>query len=105
MQTYEEYLASLQEGQEPLSKEEFDLQQTQGVEEVEEVERSAEEIAEIQQKFNQVVSDLPEDNKVNLSFSIAKQAGLSDFGGSGSKRVSEKEFMSYDYAFNTALEV
>ena len=45
MQTYEEYLASLQEGQEPLSKEEFDLQQTQGVEEVEEVERSAEEIA------------------------------------------------------------
>jgi len=105
MQTYEEYLASLQEGQEPLSKEEFDLQQNQNVEEVEEVERSAEELAEIQQNFNQVVSDLPEDNKVNLSFSIAEQAGLSDFGGSGSKRVSEKEFMSSDYAFNRALEV
>jgi hypothetical protein len=105
MQTYEEYLASLQEGQEPLSKEEFDLQQNQNVEEVEEVERSAEELAEIQQNFNQVVSDLPEDNKVNLSFSIAEQAGLSDFGGSGSKRVSEKEFMSSDYAFNKALEV
>ena len=40
MQTYEEYLASLQEGQEPLSKEEFDLQQNQNVEEVESAQRA-----------------------------------------------------------------
>jgi len=45
MQTYEEYLDSLPEGQQPMSKEEFSSQQSESIEQAEEVERTAEELA------------------------------------------------------------
>ena len=100
MQTYEEYLDSLPEGQQPMSKEEFSSQQSENIEQAEEVERTAEEEAEIRQGFNQAIDKLPNDDKVNLSFSIANKAGLSDYSGGGSKRVLEKDFQKSDYAFN-----
>jgi len=105
MQTYEEYLDSLPEGQQPMSKEEFSSQQSESIEQAEEVERTAEELAEIRQSFNQAVNNLPDNDKVNLSFSIANKAGLSEYSGSGSKRVLQKDFQKSDYAFNQALKV
>ena len=105
MQTYEEYLDSLPEGQQPMSKEEFSSQQSESIEQAEEVERTAEELAEIRQGFNRAVNNLPDNDKINLSFSIANKAGLSDYSGSGSKRVLQKDFQKSDYAFNEALKV
>ena len=105
MQTYEEYLDSLPEGQQPMSKEEFSSQQSENIEQAEEVERTAEEEAEIRQGFNQAIDKLPNDDKVNLSFSIANKAGLSDYSGGGSKRVLEKDFQKSDYAFNESLKI
>ena len=105
MQTYEEYLDSLPEGQQPMSKEEFSSQQNENIEQAEEVERTAEELAEIRQGFNQAINKLPNDDKVNLSFPIANKAGLSDYSGSGTKRVFSKDFMKSDYGFNESLKI